>query len=249
MNKYIAILFSALFLISLISCENSKTENSLSSEDEKQNEAAKKRSEAAKKDSLFLKKNVKTIKEEEHYISFEEQDGFSYTFSRKGNEGPYTSLSFGQHSSELFASSKQPELHEFIKNLSFYWDYVEKSDSINLNSLGLSSPHNYPDIAKNQVMAFKRDEEWNSTENTGIKNTKTLMLSTTYKMTAEIMLRQDVYKPVNDFLKQKGFEISGFDVEKMGGISEEVQKEMGVKKPVLVPSPLMIMIYVEKSKG
>lgn len=72
-----------------------------------------------------------------------------------------------------------------------------------------------------------------------------LMLGSTYDLTAEIMFKHDVYKPINDVLKEIRLEISGFEMEKMSSISKEKQIKMGIKNPVIVPSPMAINISVE----
>jgi len=47
-------------------------------------------------------------------------------------------------------------------------------------------------------------------------------------------------------LKQKGFEISGFSLEKMSEVPENRQTELGVDNIMLVPTPLAINVYVNK---
>ena len=74
------------------------------------------------------------------------------------------------------------------------------------------------------------------------------MLSKTYEWTDKIMLKHDVYKPINSFLKQKGFEISSYALEKMAEIPKSKQEELGFENIMLVPSPLAININVETVK-
>ncbi len=65
-------------------------------------------------------------------------------------------------------------------------------------------------------------------------------------VSSQTELKYNVYQPINDFIKQKGFSISSFEMEKMAEISEKEQNNMGIENSVLVPSPMTINIDVKK---
>lgn len=199
-------------------------------------------------DSLFIQNPIKVIDNKEGLIiTFRKNNGLSIAFHRKHIDSAWTSISVGHWPYKMLKKNTETTLQEHTDNIDSCWNYIAKLGEINITSLGLLPPHNYPDVATNQVRAFNQDKEWKNESDNSIDKKETLMPVTTYDKTREMMLKFDVYQPINDFLKQKGFSISDYAVEKMGDISEEKQKSMGIENPILVPSPMAINIYVEKT--
>lgn len=236
-------IISGFFLIVIFGCNQNISKKTTTNQEDK-NVAL-----TENQDSLFFKKYVENIEKTDLSITFQQYDGLAISFSRSNKDKPWSSISFGYWPYKIINPEEESKLHRYVKNLDFYWSYIEKSGTISLTRLGLLSPHSYTDVAINQVRAFNEDEQWKKDQNNVLTKKKNLMLSKTYRKAAEIMLKHDVYKPINDFIKGKGFSISGYDLEKVGEISEEEQKSMGIENPVLVPTPLAIIINVEKSKN
>ncbi len=182
-----------------------------------------------------------------HILTFQKHDSLSISFHREHKDSAWSSISFGRWPHKAFDNPDTIKLSTYIGQLDTCWNYVAKLGSINIKSLGVLSPQHYPDILKNQVNAFNKDKAWrNDSLNNNIDNKKTLMLSKTYEWSEYVMLKHNVYQPINDFLKQKGFEISGFALEKMSEVSEKRQKGLGIDSIMLVPNPLAINIYVNE---
>ena len=218
---------------------------------EKSADINNKKTDVSKKpsDSIRIQNQIEEIdNNHELTITFKKNNGLYIAFRREHIDSAWTSISFGHWPHKTFLNNTETMLQKHMENIDYCWGYIEKIGEINITSLRLLSPHNYPDIATNQINAFNQDKEWKNKANHRIDNKATLMLVTTYNKTVEMMLRYDIYKPINDFLKQKGFSISDYAVEKMGYISEEKQRSTGIENPVLVPSPLKINIYVSKIK-
>lgn len=187
------------------------------------------------------------IYDDELLITFKKKDSTSISFHRESADSAWSSISFHSWPHEIFDIVDTINLSTYIKQIDICWEYVEKIAPIEIKRLGLLPPQHYPDILRNQINAFNIDDEWRKdTLNNNVKNKKTLMLGKTYKRTKDIMLKYNVYKPINDYLTKKGFHISRFALEKMSDISEQKQKEMAIENVILIPTPMSINIYIEK---
>ena len=116
----------------------------------------------------------------------------------------------------------------------------------------MQPPHLYPDIEKNQVKAFSEDSVWISKINYYQKSVETekylnnsWILNRNYGLTKQIMYRYNIYNPINDFLKEKGFNICGYVFEKIDSIPSNKQLKLGSKSPILTPTPENIFIFVQ----
>ena len=199
------------------------------------------------KENLLKNSIIKAIDKDDLSITFQKNDGLAIAFHRVHKDSSWSSISFAQWPYKPLSQETGIRLNDYIQGIDLCWNYIEKSGHINITSLGLMSPHNYPDILKNQVYAFNKDLDWMNYLNNNTTQNDLLMRSTTYKRTSETMLKHNVYEPINDFLKQKGFVISAYALEKMASISATKQKNIGIENPSLVPSPLAINISVKKS--
>lgn len=167
------------------------------------------------------------------FYTFRLKDGLDISFHKDHIDGAWTSISVGHWPYKMLQQHTETDLQTHIENIDSCWNYVAKLGKMNITTLGLSPPDNYPDIAKNQTLAFNADSNWKSNS---------------YNSIEKVMLKYDVYKPFNNFLKTKGFAISGYIMEKMSSISPGKQKSMGFENTVHVPSPMAISIFVERIK-
>lgn len=188
------------------------------------------------------------INDNSHILTFQKYDSLSISFHREHKDSAWSSISFGRWPHKAFDNTDTINLSSYIKQLDSCWNYAARLGSINIKRLGLLTPQYYPDILKNQVTAFNKDELWKSkTTNDKISNNEIFGWIPSNNWAGNIMMNNDVYKPINDFLKQKGFKISWYALEKLIQISESKQKELGVDSVILVPSALAINIFVSKS--
>ena len=66
-----------------------------------------------------------------------------------------------------------------------------------------------------------------------------------YLLIKEVMLENKVYKPLNDFLKTKGYSINGFSTEKHGFVTKENLQKVGFPENEIIPMPFIVWILIE----
>lgn len=180
-------------------------------------------------------------------ITFQKHDSLSISFHRQHKDSAWSSISFGRWPHKVFDKTDTINLSSYVKQIDTCWNYVSELGVINIKSLGLLAPQHYPDILKNQINAFNNDELWKSkTTNNKISNNEVFDWVPSLNWSGNIMMNNDVYKPINDFLKQKGFKISWYALEKLIEIPESKQNELGVDSVILIPSALAINVSVSK---
>ncbi|HAN17350.1 MAG: hypothetical protein A2X13_00705 [Bacteroidetes bacterium GWC2_33_15] len=128
-----------------------------------------------------------------------------------------------------------------IKTIEFLWNRATDSIQINLNTIFIGYPEEYHDILINHIQAFNSSAEW---QNHLKKHGKKL----DYKLIHKIMLDYNVYKPLNDFLLTRGYEISEYTTEKHGFITKETLIKAGFSGSEIIPMPFMVWISI-KNKG
>lgn len=237
MRSFFSIFFMLIFVTSCIQ-DSAKKSNQLAS-----------KSFSKLKDTKIFHEGVfeDIIYDNELFISFRKKDSLSISFRREHKDSAWSLISFHKWPHKMLDIVDTINLSTYIKQIDTCWGYAEKLGPINIKNLGLLPPQHYPDILRNHVTAFNSHNVWrNDTLNNKIENKKTLMRGKTYKLTRDIMLKHNVYKPINDYLNKKGFYISRFSLEKMSEISENKQRDMSIKNIMLVPTPMAINIYVEK---
>ncbi len=125
---------------------------------------------------------------------------------------------------------------EFIQQL---WNIAEDSILLKLRSANIGYPQIYSDVLASHIQAFLDSEQWQM----HIKqNGKKL----DYEIIKTVMLEEDVYKPFNDFLKLKGYHISGFSTEKHGFVTKENLQKAGFAGNEIVPMPFMVWLILSK---
>lgn len=125
---------------------------------------------------------------------------------------------------------------EFIQQL---WNIAEDSISLKLRSANIGYPQQYSDVLSDHIQAFMDSEQW---QNHLKQNGKKL----NYEIIKTVMLEEDVYKPFHDFLKTKGYQISGFSSEKHGFVTKENLQKVGFAGSEIVPMPFMVWIILSK---
>ena len=119
------------------------------------------------------------------------------------------------------------------------WDIAKDSIIFDLQSFNIGYPLLYSDILKNHIQAFIDSKDW---QNHIKQNGKKL----DYEIIKEVMLRNDVYKPLNDFLKTKGYYISDFETEKHGFVTKENLQKTGFTGNETVPMPFIVWVTLNQ---
>lgn len=158
----------------------------------------------------------------------------------------YRVLTFSQDDSSgyvhmnYFANTSQPQsLTSEVQYIRTLLDSAHQAIDIRLTSVNVGYPLLYADVLKNHVTAFKLSPDWQA----HVKNKgKTL----DYALIKSTMLAGHVYQPLEDLLKEYGFEITGFSTEKHGFVMKDQLIELGEAPDEVIPVPFMVWIKVEK---
>lgn len=176
-------------------------------------------------------------------ISFRKKDESSNKrcgFSKHPDSVNYTNLFITSYYDGV--NEQKHDLESLIESFHVYWYVAEKYTEIQLSTASVGYPSEYNDILKRHIAAFKNSAAWNDyvDKNGNIPN---------YELTKSIMLDADVYKPLNDFLKAKGYEIADLGLEKIGYIDPKSLENAGLDNNIIIPVPHMVWINIGKSDG
>lgn len=149
------------------------------------------------------------------------------------------------HSVKYSISNFNPdESKYYLKNeiefVEYLWNIADDSIPLNLKSANIGYPLIYSDVLSNHIQAFLHSEQW---QNHLKQNGKKL----NYEIIKKVMLKQDVYKPFNDFLKLKGYHISGFSTEKHGFVTKENLQKAGFAGNEIIPMPFMVWVTLKSN--
>lgn len=159
------------------------------------------------------------------------------TFWKNKDSSIYTSVKYTV--SDFNAITPDKSLCDQIKIIDKLWRIAEDSINMELNSFNIGYPLEYRDVLNNHIRAFIESENW---QNHVTLNGKKL----NYEIIKTVMLNADVYKPLNDFLKTKGYFISGFETEKHGFVTKENLQKAGFLGTEIIPMPFMVWITLSK---
>jgi hypothetical protein len=140
--------------------------------------------------------------------------------------------------------NKKQDLARIVEQLDVYWNVANRDNEINLSevSVHIGYPIEHGDVLKRHLNGFNKSKKWLEYVAKNYKNPD-------YKLTAELMLELDVYKPLNDFLKSKGFEMVEISLEKIGLVQPELLEEYGLDNKTIIPMPHMVWIKIGKTGG
>jgi len=161
-------------------------------------------------------------------------------FYKNPDSMSYTGLSVRNY--YYAKNSKKHDLKKIMNHFNIFWIVANRDSKINLQSVHVGYPLEYNDVLMRHIEEFKNSTKWNDYVKENGKKPD-------YKLTAEIMLETDVYKPLNDFLKSKGFEITNMSVEKIGLVQPELLEEYGLDNKAIIPMPHMVWINIVKTGG
>ncbi len=135
--------------------------------------------------------------------------------------------------------NQKQDLAKTIEQLETYWSVANRDNKIKLSEVKvhIGYPLKHEDVLKRHLKGFKESKKWlDFVSKNGMKPN--------YKLTAEIMLETDVYKPLNDFLKAKRFEMVDISLEKIGLVQPEMLEEYGLDSEMIIPMPHMVWIGI-----
>jgi hypothetical protein len=139
-------------------------------------------------------------------------------------------------------NSIKHDLTTIMNHLDIFWFVASRDSKINLQGVHVGYPLEYNDVLMRHIAEFNNSTKWNDYVKQNGKKPN-------YELTAEIMLETDVYKPLNDFLKLKGFEIVNMSVEKIGRVQPELLEKYGLDNDIIIPMPHMVWIKIERTGG
>jgi hypothetical protein len=189
-----------------------------------------------------IEQNVYSAKDSTR-MSFRLKGDFSNIqceFYRNPDSIFYSGLSVRNYYQE--ENVKNHDLKAIMNHVDIYWIVVNRDSKIKLQNVQIGYPLMYNDVLVRHIDGFTNSTKWaDYVKHNGKKPN--------YKLTAEIMLEQNVYKPLNDFIKPKGFEITNINVEKIGLVLPEILEEYGLDKKTIIPMPYMVWIEIGKTDG
>ena len=160
------------------------------------------------------------------------------TFWKHKDSTIYTSVKYSITDFNIITTERN--LADEISAIDQLWDIAKDSIEYNLQSFNIGYPLLYSDILANQIQAFVDSEDW---QNHVKLNGKKL----DYSIIKKVMHDADVYQPLNDFLKTKGFYISGFETEKHGFVTNENLQKAGFTGSEIVPIPFIVWVTLNQS--
>lgn len=187
----------------------------------------------------FLNAQVTISKTNVDYSIKLEQDSIVriLTFYKSADSTVYHAVHYSI--SDFSHASKEFILKNEIEFIQQLWKIAEDSISLELRSANIGYPLEYSDVLYNHIQAFLNSEQWQ-------KHIKQNGKKLDYEIIKTVMLKQDVYKTFHDFLKTKGYQISGFSTEKHGFVTKENLQKAGFAGNEIIPIPFMVWITLSK---
>lgn len=161
------------------------------------------------------------------------------TFWNDKDSTIYHSIKYS--SSDFNQAQSEKKLADEIRYLNQLWKIAEDSIQYSLQSLNIGYPLLYSDILKNHINAFLNSKEWqHHIEQNGKK--------LDYKIIKKVMVKNNVYQPLNAFLEAKGYTITGFSTEKHGFVTKENLQKAGFSGNEIIPMPYIVWIQLDHTK-
>ncbi|MBU8892331.1 MAG: hypothetical protein KOO66_06100 [Bacteroidales bacterium] len=179
-----------------------------------------------------------------------EKSVVDYSLKIKG-DSVYQILSFWKHKDSTIYKTVKYSVTDFnnpaqekklikeISTIDGLWSIAKDSIKFDLQSFNIGYPLLYSDILKNHIRAFLDSEDW---QNHLRQNGKKL----NYEIIKRVMLDNNVYQPLNEFLKTKGYQISGFETEKHGFVTKENLLNAGYSGNEIIPMPFIVWVILNK---
>ncbi|MFO7827747.1 MAG: hypothetical protein R6V23_03920 [Bacteroidales bacterium] len=159
------------------------------------------------------------------------------TFWKDKDSTTYTSIKYSVSNFNTNASEKN--LLDEISYINQLWEIADDSIDFKLQSFNIGYPLLYSDILINHIRAFQESNEW---QNHVKQNGKKL----NYHLIQKIMIENDVYSPLNSFLKTKNYTLSAFETEKHGFVTKENLQKAGFHGNEIIPMPFIVWAVLEQ---
>jgi len=186
-------------------------------------------------ETLFSQISVKKS-EVDYSLTYEKDSVYRIlTFWKEKDSSIYSSVNYSI--SDFNKNSSPKNLSDELNTINQLWEIAKDSIVFDLQSFNIGYPLLYSDVLKNHIQAFKDSEDW---QNHIKKNGKTL----NYEIIKKVMLEDNAYTTLNDFLKTKHYYISGFETEKHGFITKENLQKVDFSGSEIIPMPFIVWVIL-----
>ncbi len=170
-----------------------------------------------------LEPNIESTKAE-NYLAFKKKTDFartSFMFHHSKNSKEYSLLFIRNTNKDLTLNSSMADLHLF-------WNYAQQENGIKLKGISVPLVTRFSDITKRHIEAFMHSKAWQEYIKVSPNTPNT-------ELTTSIILEHDIYKPLHDFLKGKGYKIKGLRLEKLGYMQASDLQDLGYSEDLIIP--------------
>lgn len=183
-----------------------------------------------------LKPNIECTKTD-NYLAFKKKtDSTRTSFMFHHSDSKEYSLLFIRN------TNKDLTLSSSITDLHLFWNYAQLENGIKLKGISVPLVTRFSDITKRHIEAFIHSKAWQEY----IKESPN---TPNVELTTSIILEQDIYKPLHDFLKHKGYTITGLRLEKLEYMQASDLQNLGYYKDLIIPfSSVQINVAKVESK-
>ena len=143
------------------------------------------------------------------------------------------------HYSFPLTKHRDNELKSELDTIKLLWEAAEDKIIFDLKSINLNYPLAFVDTRKKHIQAFKQSKEWATYVR---KNGRKL----NYALIHQVMLKEKVYSPLDEFLAAKGYRIRGYSTEKHGFLTKKELQTYGFTGNETIPMPYLVNILIEK---
>lgn len=189
-----------------------------------------------------LQQNVYTTKDSVQ-LAFQlkgELENVQWVFNKASDSLPYSEFSVRQNYQT--EHQQKHDLTSIMQYTAIFWIAANRDAPLELQKVYVGSPLSYNDVQKRHIKVFQHSSKWKA-------HLKEKGRTVDYQLVADIMLETDVYKPLNDFLKLKGFEIINISLEKVGLIPSKLLEDDGLNNNGIIPTPHMVWIEIGKTSA
>ncbi len=166
-------------------------------------------------------------------IKMSEADNYSILSFRKSSEDSLF------HYMKYSKSKKIENLTEECSIMDDLWSEADGKISIQLTTVDIGYPLQYPDIMPDYIQAFIDSEDWMTHVSLNGKQLN-------YEIMHKVIYENDVFSALTDLLYLHGYYISGVSTEKHGFVPKGDLIKYGFKGDENIPVPFMLYWKVER---
>lgn len=140
----------------------------------------------------------------------------------------------------------KPRLADCVPAIGRLWDAAAESVAIDLRSVDVGYPTQFPDVLRRQIEAFASSPEWR-------RQLKAKKPSHDFRALAPIMAAGNVYGALDPLLQVRGYRTTGISTEKHGYLMKsdvaglDPQPSLGGLRLRDIPVPFVVTIGVARA--